>query len=247
MTLVSDDISRDAWAQRVYLTWLTRDTRYALAALESLVDLARSTPVPPAAWICFEDLLNFTGKVSRMLWPVEKKGKGQTNEGVQWRKARGAYLRDVLEMGDGSPLKAREVRNGSEHFDERLDEWIVRLPRPTLEDVQAGTAAQLPAPPMRLVDTQAWTIEVDGAKLDLKLMYEELRSLLAKIAEREPSVAALPPEMAATLATFPQLSVIPFDAPTQRPDEHILTGVEVQDPTDPPPQDRHTAPENTEE
>src|SRR5690348_582338 len=147
MTPAGDDISQDPWAQRVYLTLLARDARYALAALEALVDLARSAPVPPAAWICFEDLLSFTGKVSRMLWPVEKKGKGQTDEGVRWRRARGAYLRDALAVEDESPLAAREVRNGSEHFDERLDEWIVHLPRPTLEDLQDGAITEIPAPP----------------------------------------------------------------------------------------------------
>ncbi|MFF8292528.1 hypothetical protein ACF068_25295 [Streptomyces sp. NPDC016309] len=34
---MSNDISDDRWAQRVYLTWLARDTRYALAARNALI------------------------------------------------------------------------------------------------------------------------------------------------------------------------------------------------------------------
>ncbi|GAA4788574.1 hypothetical protein GCM10023220_11460 [Streptomyces ziwulingensis] len=59
MTPVSNDISDDPWAQRVYLMWLARDTRYALAALTALIAYAQNTPVPPAAWVCFEDFLSF--------------------------------------------------------------------------------------------------------------------------------------------------------------------------------------------
>ncbi|MFD9030541.1 hypothetical protein ACFVZW_05155, partial [Streptomyces sp. NPDC059567] len=136
---MSNDISDDPWAQRVYLTWLARDTRYALAALNALIGYAQTTPVPPAAWVCFEDFLSFLGKVSRTLWPATGKSPKGTDEGLEWRTKRGPFLRRILEVEDSSPLKAREVRNGSEHFDERLDEWIVSLPRPTVEEWQAGT------------------------------------------------------------------------------------------------------------
>ncbi|MFF0432460.1 hypothetical protein ACFYU9_09600 [Streptomyces sp. NPDC004327] len=120
-------------------------------------------------------------------------------------------------MEDSSPLKAREVRNGSEHFDERLDEWIVSLPRPTAEEWQAGTKPTFPAPPMRLINVEAGTIQVAGADLDLRCMAEELQRLLTKIEELEPSVAALPADMTALLSTLPPFPIIPFDAPAQNP------------------------------
>ncbi|MFI1655580.1 hypothetical protein ACH4ZU_11835 [Streptomyces sp. NPDC020472] len=243
---MSNDISEDPWAQRVYLTWLARDTRYALAALDALMDYSQQTPAPPAAWVAFEDFLNFTGKISRTLWPIEKKGPKGTPEGLIWRKGRGSYLREVLEVSDSSPLEAREVRNGSEHFDERLDEWIVHLPRPTAEEWQAGIRPEFAAPPMRLVDVEAGTIQVDGAQLDLRLMDKELRRLLAKIGELEPSVAALPHEMAALLAASAPIPVIPFDAPAQNPGG-IQAWLDERKSADPPPQDRHTAPEDTKE
>ena len=228
---MSNDISDDPWAQRVYLTWLARDTRYALAALDALIDYARNTPVPPAAWVCFEDFLSFLGKVSRTLWPAPGKGPSGTDEDLEWRTKRGPFLRKILEVEESSPLKAREVRNGSEHFDERLDEWIVSMPRPTVEEWQAGTKPMFPAPPMRFINVEAGTIQVADAELDLRFMAAELQRLQTKIEELEPSAALLPDEVAALLATSPPAPIIPFDAPAQNPggirawlDEQSSTG-----------------------
>ncbi|MFK0137733.1 hypothetical protein [Streptomyces murinus] len=215
---MSNDISDDQWAQRVYLMWLARDTRYALTALTALIAYAQSTPVPPVAWVCFEDFLSFLGKVSRTLWPAHSKGPNGTDRGLEWRTKRGPFLRKILEVEDSSPLKAREVRNGSEHFDERLDEWIVSLPRPTVEECQAGTKPTFPAPPIRFINVEARTIQVAGADLDLLPMAEELQRLLAKVEELEPSVAVLPADMAALLATsFSPVPIVPFNAPAQNP------------------------------
>ncbi|MGW0463935.1 hypothetical protein ACWDX6_01500 [Streptomyces sp. NPDC003027] len=159
--------------------------RYALAALNALIGYAQTTPVPPAAWVRFEDFLSFVGKVSRTLWPATGKSPKGTDEGLEWRTKRGPFLRRILEVEDSSPLKAREVRNGSEHFDERLDEWIVSLPRSTVEEWQAGTEPTFPAPPMRLINVEAGTLQVAGAHLDLRFMAAELQRLLTKIEELE--------------------------------------------------------------
>ncbi|MFF7848168.1 hypothetical protein ACFZDF_11355 [Streptomyces sp. NPDC007910] len=214
---MSNDISDDPWAQRVYLMWLARDTRYALAALTALIAYTRNTPVPPAAWVCFEDFLSFLGKVSRTLWPAPGKGPNGTDRGLEWRTKRGPFLRKILEVEDSSPLKAREVRNGSEHFDERLDEWIVSLPRPTAEEWKAGAKPTFPASPMRFINVAAGTIQVAGAKLNLRFMAEELQRLLSKIEELEPSAVGLPADMVAWPAAFPPVPIVPFDAPAQNP------------------------------
>ncbi len=240
MTPVSNDISDDPWAQRVYLTWLARDTRYALAALTALIAYAQNTPAPPAAWVCFEDFLSFLGKVSRTLWPAPGKGPNGTEKGLEWRMKRGPFLREILEVEASSPLKAREVRNGSEHFDERLDEWIISLPRPTVEEWQADTKPTFPAPPMRLINVETGTLQVADADLDLRFMAEELQRLLIKIEELEPSAAVLPADMAALLATSHPVPIIPFDAPAQNPGG-IQAWLDEQNSTDP-----ETATEDTE-
>lgn len=95
MTPVSNDISDDPWVQRVYLTWLARDTRYALAALTALTAYAQNTPAPPAAWVCFEDFLSFLGKVSRDSMARPWEGSERDRQGLGMAdEARSVSTRD---------------------------------------------------------------------------------------------------------------------------------------------------------
>ena len=60
-----------------------------------------------------EIFLYHVGRISLLLW--NKK-----------REDRGKALRQLLEIGDESPLKARDARNHLAHFDEELDDWAKR-------------------------------------------------------------------------------------------------------------------------
>lgn len=51
--------------------------------------------------------------LSRYLWPVRN-----------CHAERGAFLRKKLNIEDSNPLKARDLRNAIEHFDERLDKYL---------------------------------------------------------------------------------------------------------------------------
>ncbi|SKC61399.1 hypothetical protein SAMN06296058_1584 [Pseudoxanthomonas indica] len=51
--------------------------------------------------------------VSRYFWPVRKA-----------HAPRGAYLKRVFKVEDGSPLRDRSLRDAAEHFDERLDNHL---------------------------------------------------------------------------------------------------------------------------
>jgi len=55
--------------------------------------------------------------LSRYFWPVRKD-----------HEARGEQLRKVFGVDDYSALKNRELRNGIEHFDERLDVFLTGNP-----------------------------------------------------------------------------------------------------------------------
>lgn len=52
--------------------------------------------------------------ISRYFWPVRKP-----------HEARGELLRQAFNIGDNNPLKNRDLRNEIEHFDERLDTYLV--------------------------------------------------------------------------------------------------------------------------
>lgn len=52
--------------------------------------------------------------LSRYFWPIRK-----------GHEERGNHLREVFNVNEGNPLQARELRNTIEHFDERLDVYLL--------------------------------------------------------------------------------------------------------------------------
>lgn len=65
-----------------------------------------------------QEALTHAASLSRFFWPASKRGI---------TRARGVKLRAAFDM-DASPLENRELRNALEHFDERLDEFLVSGP-----------------------------------------------------------------------------------------------------------------------
>lgn len=61
------------------------------------------------------NIINHASALSRYFWPSGKK---------ELYKIRGNFLRQKFEIHNENPLRARQVRNAIEHFDERLDEFI---------------------------------------------------------------------------------------------------------------------------
>ena len=143
----------DEWAQQVYLTSLARDIRYAQLALAEVRGRASGTPPDPLAWMPLETFLMFTAKVSKTFRPTqmnsEPKKPGPARDAYQRRKFRGERLCELLGVDDASPIWAREVRDASEHFDERLDEWIFPHPRASVEQMEAGEPPDFVPPPAR--------------------------------------------------------------------------------------------------
>ncbi|MDR7050009.1 hypothetical protein J2X54_002464 [Duganella sp. 3397] len=70
------------------------------------------------------NMINHCGAISRYFYPSIDgvKGKGEQYKGIH--KNRGAFLRDIFEIDEGSPLENRGLRNAIEHFDERLDIYL---------------------------------------------------------------------------------------------------------------------------
>lgn len=60
-----------------------------------------------------QSLVTYAGALARYFWPARKE-----------YSERGAYLRQKLGIADDNPLANKELRNGLEHFDERLDEYL---------------------------------------------------------------------------------------------------------------------------
>jgi hypothetical protein len=69
------------------------------------------------------EALGHAGSLSRFFWPSGLGGRGKL-KGL--KTARAKKLREAFGLTDNSPLKDRRLRDFLEHFDERLDEYLLR-------------------------------------------------------------------------------------------------------------------------
>jgi len=65
-----------------------------------------------------QEALTHAAALSRFFWPSPRKGD-------HLARARGEKLRSAFGLDDTSPLSSRDVRNAIEHFDERLDQFLL--------------------------------------------------------------------------------------------------------------------------
>ena len=67
--------------------------------------------------------INNAASVSRFLWPAGRSKLG--TEGKSLLEARGKRLRETFDIPNNSALNNRALRNAFEHFDERLDFYLL--------------------------------------------------------------------------------------------------------------------------
>jgi len=71
------------------------------------------------------EALGHSGSLSRFFWPSELGGRG-TKALKDLKTARAKKLREAFGLTDKSPLKDRRLRDFLEHFDERLDQYLLK-------------------------------------------------------------------------------------------------------------------------
>lgn len=122
-----------------------------------------------------QEALTHVAALSRFFWPARKSALTQ---------ARGKKLRERFGIQEGSPLQSRELRNALEHFDERLDEFLVEdhyghfFPAPMVDD--ASLSEETIGHIFRLVDPMASQFVLLGKQYS----FGELREV-AKDIERK--------------------------------------------------------------
>lgn len=103
-----------------------------------------------------QSLLVALGNISKILWPIMKRGDKKGNE---LRKARGKELREALGIKHGSALESRLLRDTFEHFDERMDKWFGAADRWRFSDRNVGSMLESMAEDkLRTFIPKAWTI-----------------------------------------------------------------------------------------
>jgi hypothetical protein len=115
-----------------------------------------------------QSLLVAMGNISKILWPIMKRGDKNGNE---LRKARGNELRESLGIKRDSALRNRELRDTFEHFDERMDKWFGATDRQRFSDRNIGSWEGVIIPRaedrLRTFIPETWTIIYCGKEFQL--------------------------------------------------------------------------------
>jgi hypothetical protein len=131
------------------------------------------------------EAMQHAAALSRFFWPARETGLSG---------ARAAKLRAAFALSDSSPLKDRRLRNALEHFDEKLDEYLLLndtgyfFPTPLIDD--SALADDATGRIFKLVDPKRSVLVILGEKYDFGLIAEEvhrIRDLARAADDRLPS------------------------------------------------------------
>lgn len=160
-----------AWFYALQVHDQAAHVRTAHADLASAVkdhDMAR-------LWYSMQMLLGAAAMLSKLLWPAN-------DDKAEPIRGRGAYLREHFKIGDDSPLKDKKARNASEHFDERIDDWVLGSEKHSLADSNVGPLAPLGVAAedvFRHYDPDTDTVIVCGVSVTLPPLLGEVERILA--------------------------------------------------------------------
>jgi len=120
-------------------------------------------------WYSIQGVLVAAANVSKLLWPNPR------DEHIPYR---GEMLRQILGVPDDSPLRSRTLRNTFEHFDTRLEDWMLSSERHAFVDENVGPISMLPKvrdeDRHRHFDSTTWTVYFRGKAYELRPMIETL-------------------------------------------------------------------------
>jgi hypothetical protein len=159
--------------QAVFVTELSRQTRFGLMAIRDLKIALSSDDDGDRTWYSVQALLIAVANVSKVLWPSKKYA------------SRGAILRRLLGIGDDSVFAPRTFRNHFEHFDERLESWAASVGTSAFVDSNIGPPGMIggiePSGFLRNLDTRSMAITFRGDVYPLPPIADALQELHARV------------------------------------------------------------------
>jgi len=147
-----------------------------------------------------QSLLTALGNISKILWPIVKKGDEQGNE---IRENRGKELREALNVRGDAALRSRKLRDTFEHFDERMDTWFGKEERHGFSDRNLGSMKGVIIPSkkdrLRTFDPETWTLTYLRKKYEvgpaIRAAYELYEAIQEKTGQPGKKVQPLPGEL----------------------------------------------------
>lgn len=124
-------------------------------------------------WYSIQSFLVAVGNISKLLWTKND-------------NPRGAELRVLLSIDEGSLLKLRDFRNHFEHFDERLERWV--LPLNNIIDANIAPSGSIKINgivEMRSFDPTSYTVSFRGDTYEMLPVIQEVQSLFEAINARK--------------------------------------------------------------
>lgn len=147
---------------------------------EAQAVLAGYGPLPDF-WYSMNAFLNSAIAVANIVWPSARSASV---------KARSAELRAALGIGDNAPRGLRDVRNGFEHFDERIDAWRESSTNHAFIDTNVSprnfikVSGVSDSDVARHFDPTTNELGVFGKYMDVQLAVDELSALVSKLPPR---------------------------------------------------------------
>lgn len=97
-----------------------------LSAFDAYEQLLEQQDIEPIHLIsAVQEAIGHAAALSRYFWPTSMGGKRKQPKQLEMRKKRGETLRIFFAVMDDSPLHNRDLRNAWEHFDEKLDTYLI--------------------------------------------------------------------------------------------------------------------------
>jgi hypothetical protein len=158
----------------MYLASVIYAAEAAIVAYQRYVRAREQEDGDSAAASAIHEALGHAAGLSRFFWP----------SGGKLPKVRAKYLRNRLAVEGDSPLRNRRLRDALEHFDERLDEFLLAdcvgllLPEPMVADVNQvdDPTAQI----FKLVDPWNGVFVVLNERFAFQAIIEEVARILAR-------------------------------------------------------------------
>lgn len=172
--------------QPIHIPFYTLSINYSaersLAAFNNYEYLLQHNTDPAALISVVQEAVVHAGALSRFFWPSPA---GKQNNQHELKLARGKKLREIYGVTNDSPLANRELRNAWEHFDEKLDTYVLSndagyfFPTPI---INSHTLADEPTGKIfKLLDPKSHCLVLLGKKF----FFEPIRNEVARVLKKE--------------------------------------------------------------
>lgn len=163
-----------------YLESILYSAERSLAAFERYEKLLNKKENPSLLISTLQEAIGHAGALSRYFW-ISGLGYRTTKELKKLKSNRAKKLREKFNLTEDSPLKERSLRDAWEHFDERLDIFLITndtgyfFPAPILD---SHTLADEPEGRIfKLLDTKSHCLILLNKKYFFKKIKEEVKKV----------------------------------------------------------------------